>query len=111
MDGAIGAMPSQFLFDAQGRSESSAESAMQPDNIAQESATRSNPPTPRLRRMIPLESVSEDDVIGCQLVLSPGAENVADDVVLALDFLAEADAADELAGGALEARAADAELD
>ena len=56
------------------------------------------------------KSFREDHVAGLELVLRPVGEDVAGDVVLAGHLLAEADAADELAGGAVEACALDAEL-
>ena len=74
MVGATGAIPSHDLFEAHGKSVSSALSAMHPDT----SAT----PNPRSNALI-----SEYDIADLGLVLFPRAEDVADDIVLALDFL------------------------
>ena len=94
----MGAMPSQPLFDAHGRSESSAVSAMQPDSSANANVARNAPATPKPREA---RLVGEEDVIGLNLILFPGAENVANHVGLALNLLTETDTADEFAGFAV----------
>lgn len=57
-----------------------------------------------------LRLVSYDNVAFLEFGLFPFAEDIADDEVLALDFLTETNAADKLAGLTLEAFAADAQL-
>ena len=91
-------MPSQFLFEAHGRSESSAESAIHPARSENANAARK-------------ALVSEEDIVCGQLRLFPGTEDVADNILLALDLLTKADAPDEFAGCALVAGALDAELE
>ena len=111
--GAMGTMPSQFLLVAHGSSLSSAVSAMQPAR-----SQPANTAAPARQSVVVIAQrgacvsplVSEKDIVRLQLVLLPGVEDIADDVVLALDFLAETDAPDKLAGLAVEAGTPHAQL-
>ena len=54
--------------------------------------------------------IGENDIVLPDAVLRPVGENVADDPVLAGDLLPQADAADDFAGGSVEAGTLDSEL-
>ena len=96
MVGDMGAKPSHPLLDAHGKSVSSALSAMQPakPSAIVPSKTKASSLC-HLLSFTPL--VSEDDIVGFKLILFPRAENVANDIVLAFDFLTGTDTSDKFA--------------
>lgn len=86
----MGISPSHDLFEDHGSWESSAESAMQP-------------PSRSPARTASANLVGDNDIVFLEIVLRPVGEDVADDPVLADDFLSQADASDDFAGGTIEA--------
>ena len=60
------------------------------------------PPSRSPARTASANLVGDNDIVFLEIVLGPVGEDVADDPVLADDFLSQADAADDFTGRALE---------